>query len=250
MTVVLCNLSNHLSSTSFAEPCDENTDPYTFTFGKSIWKRHNEEPLLNERFNNSMTVSYAARGIPAECFLFDAEAARLNLTSNDIFLVDIGGGMGHQTLRIRNMYPSIPGRVIVQDLPHVVEYAKTQKDVVGAGIEFQWHDMFKPQPVEGAAFYFLSAILHDWADGPCLVVLRHVRKAMRKGLSRLLVADFVLPDVGANLAVASQDLWMMVSATFSSCVLLVHASSGCSFRFPSLDRQLSGWINVSILRSP
>lgn len=86
---------------------------------------------------------------------------------------------------------------------------------MGSRIEFQGYDMFKPQPVKGAAFTFLSAVMHDWADGPCLVILRHARKAMKKGYSRLLISDFVLPATGATLASVSLDLLMMVSNTFS-----------------------------------
>ncbi|KAF2170824.1 hypothetical protein M409DRAFT_18797 [Zasmidium cellare ATCC 36951] len=212
VTAILSKLPLYLTNTSFTEPTTQGTGPHAFTFGAPFWKRLSAEPLLAEAFNRGMTVSHTARGLPAECFPFSTETAALNLSPQDVFLVDIGGGMGHQTRLIQQKFPSIPGRAIVQDLPHVVAHASSQQEqqeTQTTGIEFQAHDMFAPQPVHGAAFYFLSAILHDWTDGPCLEILGHVRGAMRKGYSRVLVADWVLPDQGARLADACQDLWML-----------------------------------------
>ncbi|KAK4501482.1 hypothetical protein PRZ48_007291 [Zasmidium cellare] len=206
VTAVLCKLPLYLANTSFAEPSSNGTGPHASTFGKPFWKCLEAEPALNEAFNRGMTISHEARGIPAECFPFDTKTADLKLTAQDVFIVDIGGGMGHQTHLIKQKFPSIPGRAIVQDLPHVVEHASSNPF---PGIEYQAHDMFTPEPVHGAAFYFLSAIFHDWTDGPGLKILEVIRGAMRKGYSRLLVADWVLPDVGARMADASQDLWMM-----------------------------------------
>lgn len=36
---------------------------------------------------------------------------------------------------------------------------------------------------------------------------------MKKGYSRILINDFVIPDKGANLFQASFDLWMMADST-------------------------------------
>ena len=47
--------------------------------------------------------------------------------ANDVealLLVDVGGGTGTDALEFRRRYPSIPGRVILQELPGVIASAK------------------------------------------------------------------------------------------------------------------------------
>ena len=62
-------------------------------------------------------------------------------------LVDVGGGRGHDMERFRlRASQQHPGRIVVQDLPLVVDQAK--KDRVDSSIEFIAHDFFKPQPVK------------------------------------------------------------------------------------------------------
>ena len=65
-----------------------------------------------------------------------------------VLLVDIGGNVGHDLVRFKTQYPDLPGRLILQDLPSVIEAAKPS---LPAGIETMDHDFFTPQPVQGAA---------------------------------------------------------------------------------------------------
>jgi O-methyltransferase domain len=62
-------------------------------------------------------------------------------------LVDVGGGRGHdvERFRLRASQQQL-GKIIVQDLPLVVEEAK--KHQVDSSIEFIVHDFFTPQPVK------------------------------------------------------------------------------------------------------
>ncbi len=39
------------------------------------------------------------------------------------------------------------------------------------------HNFFPPQPVKGAAVYFLRMILHDWSDAKCQEILKNLRAA-------------------------------------------------------------------------
>ena len=58
--------------------------------------------------------------------------------------VDIGGGIGHQCAELREKYPKLPGKVILQELPHAIEQA-----LPTPGVENTTHDFFTPQPVQG-----------------------------------------------------------------------------------------------------
>lgn len=58
--------------------------------------------------------------------------------------VDVGGSIGHQCAHLKETYPDIPGKVILQDLPNSVANA-----LPTPGVENMAHDFFQAQPVEG-----------------------------------------------------------------------------------------------------
>lgn len=62
----------------------------------------------------------------------------------------------------------------------------------------------------GARIYYMKFILHDWADAQCHEILQHLRTAMRKGYSKLIIEEFVLPDKDAPLSQTTLDWQMMV----------------------------------------
>ncbi|KAI7761160.1 hypothetical protein ACKAV7_008784 [Fusarium commune] len=73
------------------------------------------------------------------------------------------------------------------------------------------HDFFTPQLVEyrGAKAYFMHLILHNWPDAEGAAILPHLRDAIGKGYSRLLINETVLRDVGAPWQQTSLDWTMM-----------------------------------------
>ena len=92
------------------------------------------------------------------------------------------------------------------------------------------YDFFTPQPVKGKAsgnkkrwagcliflgalFYHFHSILHDWPDNYCRKILTNTVSAMKKGYSRVLIREMVLPDKGASVFEACLDLTMLISFT-------------------------------------
>jgi hypothetical protein len=62
-------------------------------------------------------------------------------------IVDVGGSTGHDIEKFCQKYPQSPGKLIIQDLPEVVEKAKElPRD---EAISLTGHDFFTPQPVKG-----------------------------------------------------------------------------------------------------
>ncbi|PHH84903.1 hypothetical protein CDD83_1195 [Cordyceps sp. RAO-2017] len=121
------------------------------------------------------------------------------------FLVDVGGGRGHQCVQLGRKFPSLLGRLVVQDLPEVVDGLPATD-----GVRAEAHDFFDEQPVAGASFYYLRRVLHDWPDGDCVRILDRIAGAMAAD-SRILVDEVVLPDRGAPCQAAMADLAMMVA---------------------------------------
>lgn len=55
----------------------------------------------------------------------------------------------------------------------------------------------------------MHSILHDWPDDLCRKILANLIPAMRRGHSKLLINENVVPDTGAYWETTSLDLIMM-----------------------------------------
>ncbi|KAJ7436102.1 O-methyltransferase [Mycena galericulata] len=113
-------------------------------------------------------------------------------------LVDVGCGMGSNSLTIARKYPTL--RVVNQDFGPVLEKAKahwqenfpehTEKNLV----EFQAHDFFLPQPVKDADAFLLRHITHDWSDEKTIQLLRRLSDAA-KPTTHLVLIEHIVPSV-------------------------------------------------------
>ncbi|KAJ5411014.1 uncharacterized protein N7487_005373 [Penicillium crustosum] len=115
-------------------------------------------------------------------------------------------GRGHDLAAFLARYPDVLGRLVLEDLPHVLE-----ESTVDVGrIEKQAFDLFKPQPIHGARIYYMKFILHDWSDEENHVILTQLAGAMRQGYSKLIIEEFVLADRDGAMLPAMWDWEMMI----------------------------------------
>lgn len=121
-------------------------------------------------------------------------------------MVDVGGCTGSQALAFLQRFPSAPGRTIILDLPDVLPPPHARVD----NLEYHPHDFFTPLPshLDGARFYYLRYIGHDWPQGSWVKILQNVRVAMTPGYSKLIIHDLILPEEPSQ-TVAVQDLLLM-----------------------------------------
>jgi hypothetical protein len=127
------------------------------------------------------------------------------LLPESVLLVDVGGSYGHDIASFHSKFPDAKGQLILQDLPKVIENG----DSIDSAIKRMPHDFFTPQPVIGARAYFFRQIFHDWSDSDCRRILRNLRPAMKKGYSRLLINDQVIPEKNAPFVPVMLDMTMM-----------------------------------------
>ncbi|KAJ8062109.1 hypothetical protein OCU04_008670 [Sclerotinia nivalis] len=119
--------------------------------------------------------------------------------------VNVGGGVGHQCAQFKERYPDVPGRVILQDLPHsIAEALKTP------GVENLVHNFFDPQPIKGAKFYYMRGVLHNHPPHKVQKLLENTKSAMAPD-SILLIDEMILPDKGVNANAAAIDMTMMTA---------------------------------------
>ncbi|KAF1950753.1 o-methyltransferas-like protein [Byssothecium circinans] len=171
-----------------------------------LWDWLSEHPEHRSHFDRFMV---AQRSSVKNCFSFlslDKECE--NWPAERPVFVDVGGGTGQQCIALKEKFPELPGTVILQDLPTVVAGVELPE-----GIKVHAYDFFTPQPVKGAKYYYLRAIMHDHADDKCLEILKNIVDAMTDE-STLLLDEIVVPDQDVDWFVTQTDLAMMVQ--FSS----------------------------------
>lgn len=170
-----------------------------------FWEWLSADPSRQALFNSGMQSRPKAINV-ASLYKFDEE---LNdgIKDDEVAIVDIGGGRGHALMEIKQAFPGLRGRLVLQDQATVIQ------DAVSRGlpdyIEPQAASFFEPNPVRNARAYYYRRIFHDWSDPMAVKILSNTVAAMGPQ-SRVLIADISMPLVGAPWSMCVQDLNMMV----------------------------------------
>ncbi|KAI1763361.1 putative O-methyltransferase [Hypoxylon sp. FL1150] len=202
------HLPSFLAKTSYREPLDSNHTNYheSFPEGLSFFDRGLSNPIYQESWSGFMTA-WARYKIPWPQFYDTASLIEgADLSDGKPLVVDIGGHHGVDILTLTRKHPNLPaGSLILQDLPGIVAGLDLGTDK----IKIMGHDFFEPQPIHGSRAYFFHAVFHDWSDEVAIKILRNVVPAMKKGYSKLLICDIVIPPTGASITQAMMDVNMM-----------------------------------------
>ncbi|OTB15543.1 hypothetical protein K445DRAFT_60843 [Daldinia sp. EC12] len=205
-------LPRYLKSIKYALPTKLTDGPFQAAHKTELpffaWLDQN--PPYLEVFNNYMSAYRAGKPSWVDQGFYPiserlVEGFNSNPEGNDVLLVDVGGGLGHDIRELKEKHPSLPGKIILQDRPEVISA------VSGGGIfEAIAHDFFTPQPIKEARAYYLHSVLHDWGDDDCVRILDQLRPAMKPGYSRLLVNEIIVPDRNPTWPVTSMDQLVFV----------------------------------------
>lgn len=205
---VLSKLPEYFAQRGWKSPDDADDGPFQFASGTQshYFEFLSSESYYQQAFNTTMTASFRRKG--QSWFSFFPVEEKLHVEDPTApLLVDIGGGKGEDILAFRDSFPHLPGKLILQDLPVVVEGAQ---NIVSSGVEVQGYNFFDEQPVKGAKAYYLRTVLHDWPDKQALRILARVRETMVPG-SLLLINEVLVPETNRSLSSVVADLTMMTS---------------------------------------
>jgi hypothetical protein len=193
-----------LKENGYQNPTDETNTAFQkgWNTRKQAFEFMRDKPGAMEHFHEYMALRRQAELSWLTVYPVREETAGLSDPDRPLY-VNIGGGIGHQCAQFRERHPTIPGRVILQDLPGTVALA-----LQTPGVENMAHDMFQPQPVRGAKFYFMRGVPHNHPPRRVKLLFERIRDAMAPD-SVLLVDETVLPDVGVGFVAASIDLTML-----------------------------------------
>jgi demethylsterigmatocystin 6-O-methyltransferase len=98
-----------------------------------------------------MTVQRAGAPTWLSSFPFKEELGNFK---DGTVLVDIGGGFGHQCMAIKETFPELSGKLVLQDLPQTLAHVPAID-----GVEVQVHNFFEPQVVKGILSVRTRAVL-------------------------------------------------------------------------------------------
>jgi hypothetical protein len=120
---------------------------YTYNMkGTSLFGWFEQRPEIGEQFANMMTAWSFGRPQWMDPHFYPITERLIDgaKTENDaIFLVDVGGGKGHDLESLKSKFPSLPGRLILQDVPEIINLTNLSQ-----GLEATIHDFNTPQPVQ------------------------------------------------------------------------------------------------------
>ncbi|KAL6717503.1 hypothetical protein ACLMJK_005418 [Lecanora helva] len=186
----------------------EDRSPFFYGHNMQFWDFFETHPRDRADFDNLMEGR--RKGLPEWYEMFPMASKLGPNTKRDpgaVLFVDVGGNKGHDAINFHHTHPEIPGRLILQDLPPMIE--RVRKDPP-KDIELMTYDFFTPQPIKGARVYYFRNICHDWSDEQCQRILTNTVNSMERGYSTILIDDFVLPNTGAPLRGGAVDFLMMM----------------------------------------
>ena len=207
---IISDLPTYFAEVGYKNPADAYNGPFQYARNTKLhcfdWLA--TQPRLQHAFNVVMGISRMSN--EQQWFEnFPVEEKLGGGKKEDVLLVDVGGGFGHELIAFQKQNQDLGGRLVVQDIPVVIDNIKD----LPAGIEAMMHDFFISQPIKGAKAYYLANVVHDWPHKQALQILGNIREAMDSE-SILLISENTLPEENVPLDSACADLVMM--ANFSS----------------------------------
>lgn len=203
-------MPDYFASNGYRNPIDARHGPFSFAYqceGESYFEYLGkpENARMSSAFNETMALQKTGE---EETFVLSYPVSE-RLSNEDperVLFVDVGGGVGHQTIKFRDRAAQLKGKLVVEDLPAVLEQAsELPQDIVQVG-----HDFFKPQPesVKGAKAFYLRMILHDWPQMQAETILRNIVEVMAED-SVVLIHEVILPETDVGHFEAKMDWHLM-----------------------------------------
>ncbi|KAI2609930.1 putative O-methyltransferase [Hypoxylon fragiforme] len=208
------NLPSFLAKTSYREPRDPRVSAYSDgnPEGLAFFERCMANPEYQEGFSSSMTEWSKYKTPWPQYYDTETLIQGADLFSGAPLVVDLGGHHGIDLFRFLDKHPDVPaGSLVLQDLDDVIAGANITTDKIKPMV----HSLFEPQPVHGNRAYFFHCVFHDWPDQVAVQILKNIKPAMKKGYSKILISDIVIPRTGATIYQTGMDMNML--GLFSAC---------------------------------
>lgn len=139
-------MPEYLAKTGYTNPNDPSDGVFQYTKGwkGDLFQYYDANPKEGNSFNNVMGGVMAHQAGWLDIFPHNTLLDSSDTTTTQPLLVDIGGNVGHDMERFRQIHPETAARLYLQDRPDVVKVSKCPDPVNKMG-----YDFFTPQPIKG-----------------------------------------------------------------------------------------------------
>ncbi|KAH8691963.1 O-methyltransferase-domain-containing protein [Talaromyces proteolyticus] len=199
-------LPEYFRGTGCCSPETENDSSFQYAFniqdGQTAFDWWSKYPVLSENFNTFMTEVGGARShwvnwLPVQEVRLNEEKETM---VQQILMVDISGGKGHDLTAFIKMYPEATRRFVLEDLPHVIDDHDPAEG--HDSIELVKCDMRHEQPIY---LYRIHYVLHTWSDKAVVGILSKIALAMTPPYSHMLIVENCLPETQCPTRKADMD---------------------------------------------
>lgn len=143
----------------FKSPSSGVDGPFQYTFdckGAHLFEYFDKSaPQQGKRFASMMDLWSQGRPRWFDTKYYPVQERLITGATQDTeaFLVDVGGGTGHDVDDFKKAFPTeIPGELVLQDRPEILELAQ-----VDSSIKKQPHDFLTEQPVKGTCGFVVQS---------------------------------------------------------------------------------------------
>lgn len=151
-----------LNKHGFKNPIDASQSAFDYTHGTSFFEWMKANPATLRCFDSYMAGRRVGKASWLDYYPIEERLVKGTSLENETFVVDIGGGHGHDLKGLNDKYSDngLPGRSILQDL--VTVNREDGNAIFGSMV----HNFFEPQPVKGASCYSTTAKSHTSKSSP------------------------------------------------------------------------------------
>ena len=134
----------------------EEKSPFVYAHGMTFWEFFDRNPDQRRYFDDYMAVRRKGLATWHETFpMATVLGPGAKRDEDAVLLVDVGGNWGHEIVSFHAAYPDLPGRLVLQDLPAMIE--KVAVENPPKGVELMQYDFLTPQPVKGTCYFVSSS---------------------------------------------------------------------------------------------
>ena len=150
-TAVMLKFPSYLAK--YGRKCPESSvqGPFQYAYGTSLdtFEYWSQQPGVMANFNTFMGGVRAARTkwfnwFPVQEQLLNGY--KVSDTKDNLFMVDVGGGQGHDLVSFKNRFSNFSGQLMLQDISQVIDDVRS----LDSSITCVKYDFFTEQPVRGS----------------------------------------------------------------------------------------------------
>ena len=172
-----------LESTKYQNPIDYNDGAFQYGHRTRLgpFEYVKEDPERAKVYNSAMQ-SHATIGDArkrAGSFPYYQVMGEGEIMDTEVMIVDVGGGRGQALMAIKEAFPDLKGRMVLQDKPDVIEDAKASG--LPSFIEPMAASFFEVQPIKGReAIHFPLLSSGSSGNARATLIMKHTEDSMMR----------------------------------------------------------------------